>query len=144
MTAIPSDSAAQNGYANQMAAFLLDVPQEIEARHPRGDRCGTLDGRAHRGGRHKSYWTYVHDKWQIHPSITLDLGLRHEYYTPLVGFHGKGGMVNYDPETNQLLVAGYGNIPEISASRATGRTSPRARASPGASLTRPSCARAMA
>ena len=46
------------------------------------------------------------------PSITLDLGLRHEYYTPLVGFHGKGGMVNYDPETNQLLVAGYGNIPE--------------------------------
>jgi outer membrane receptor protein involved in Fe transport len=66
----------------------------------------------HRGGRHQSYWSYVHDKWQIHPSITLDLGLRHEYYTPLVGFHGKGGMVTYNPETNQLLVAGYGNIPE--------------------------------
>ena len=66
----------------------------------------------HRGGRHKSVFTYVHDKWQVRPNITLDLGLRHEYYTPVVGFHGQGGMVNYDPETNTLLVAGYGDIPE--------------------------------
>ena len=112
MTAIPTDSAAQNGYANQMAAFLLDVPQEIERGIPAVTDVGLSMDEPHRGGRHKSFWTYVHDKWQVHPSITLDLGLRHEYYTPLVGFHGKGGMVNYDPETNQLLVAGYGNIPE--------------------------------
>ena len=112
MTAIPTDSAAQNGYANQMAAFLLDVPQEIERGIPAVTDVGLSMDEPHRGGRHKSFWSYVHDKWQVHPSITLDLGLRHEYYTPLVGFHGKGGMVNYDPETNQLLVAGYGNIPE--------------------------------
>jgi hypothetical protein len=112
MTAIPTDSAAQNGYANQMAAFLLDVPQEIERGIPAVIDVGLSMDEPHRGGRHRSFWTYVHDKWQVHPSITLDLGLRHEYYTPLVGFHGKGGMVNYDPETNELLVAGYGNIPE--------------------------------
>jgi hypothetical protein len=112
MTGNPADSASQNGYANQMAAFLLDVPNEIERGIPAVTDVGLTMDEPHRGGRHKSYWTYVQDKWQIHPNITLDLGLRHEYYKPLVGFHGKGGMVNYDPETNRLLVAGYGDIPE--------------------------------
>jgi hypothetical protein len=112
MTAIPGDSRAQSGYANQMAAFLLDVPETIERGLPAVDDVGLSMDAEHRGGRHKAVWTYVHDKWQVHPNITLDLGLRHEYYTPLVGFHGKGGMANYDPETNQLQVAGYGAIPE--------------------------------
>ncbi len=94
-----------------MAAFMLDVPFSIE----RGivnvsDVNAPLD-ELHRGGRHKSVFTYVHDKWQLRPNITLDLGLRHEYYTPVVGFHDRGGMANYDPETNTLLVAGYGDIP---------------------------------
>ena len=55
--------------------------------------------------------TYVHDKWQLRQKLTVDLGLRHEYYTPVVGFHDRGGMANYDPETNTLRVAGYGDIP---------------------------------
>src|SRR5207244_6491533 len=42
----------------------------------------------------------------------VDLGLRHEFYTPVVGFHGRGGMSTYDPDTNTLRVAGYGDIPE--------------------------------
>jgi hypothetical protein len=57
-------------------------------------------------------FTYVHDKWQLRPNITVDLGLRHEYYTPIVGFHGRGGMATYDPDTNTLRVAGYGDIPD--------------------------------
>ena len=65
----------------------------------------------HRGGRHKSVFTYVHDKWQLRSNITIDLGLRHEFYTPVTGFHGRGGMSSYDPETNTLRVAGYGDIP---------------------------------
>jgi hypothetical protein len=111
-TATAGDSRAQNGYANALAAFLLDVPQALE----RGlvavsDVAAPLD-ELHRGGRHKSLFTFVHDKWQIRPDVTIDLGLRHEFYSPVVGFHGRGGMVNYDPDTNTLLVAGYGNIPE--------------------------------
>jgi Carboxypeptidase regulatory-like domain len=110
-TASSADSSSQNGFANAMAAFMLDVPFSIE----RGvvnvsDVFAPLD-ELHRGGRHKSVFTYVHDKWQLRPNITLDLGLRHEYYTPIVGFHDRGGMVNYDPETNTLRVAGYGDIP---------------------------------
>ena len=39
----------------------------------------------------------------------LDLGLRWEYYTPLTGLEGAGSLSNYDPATNTLRVAGYGD-----------------------------------
>ncbi len=42
--------------------------------------------------------------------MTIDLGLRHEYYTPLRGIQAQGGLSNYDPVTNSLLVSGYGDI----------------------------------
>jgi hypothetical protein len=38
--------------------------------------------------------------------------LRHEYYTPFIGLAGQGGLSNYDPTTNTLQVAGYGNVSE--------------------------------
>jgi hypothetical protein len=103
-TAIPTDTAATNGYANAFAAFLLDVPQSIER--------GLVSDVVHKGGRHTSVFTYVHDKWQVRDNITLDLGLRHEYYTPLVGYTGKAGMASYDPSNNTLRVAGYNDVPE--------------------------------
>ncbi len=54
----------------------------------------------------------MQDKWQIRPDITLDLGLRHELYMPLVGYTPVGGQATYDPVTNSISVAGYGDIPE--------------------------------
>ena len=103
-TAIPSDTAAQNGYANALASFLLDVPSAIER--------GLVSETIHRGGTHKAVYTYVHDKWQIRPDITLDLGLRHELYTPLVGYTPVGGQATYDPNANAIRVAGYGDVPQ--------------------------------
>ena len=66
----------------------------------------------HRGGTHKSVYSYIHDKWQVRPNITLDLGLRHELYTPLVGYTPKGGQMTYNPANNTIRVAGYGDVPE--------------------------------
>ena len=103
-TANPSDAAAQNGYANAFAAFLLDVPYEIER--------GLVSDTIHRGGTHKVLNTFVHDKWQVRPDVTLDLGLRHELYIPLVGYTPVGGQATYDPETNTIRVAGYGDVPQ--------------------------------
>ena len=54
----------------------------------------------------------MHDKWQVRSNITLDLGLRHEVYTPLVGYTPKGGQMTYDPDNNTVRVAGYGDVPE--------------------------------
>jgi hypothetical protein len=102
-TAIPSDTAAQNGYANAFASFLLDVPNSLAR-----DLITDVDP----GGQHTSVFTYIHDKWQVRPHITLDLGIRHEYYTPLVGLTARGGMSSYDATNNTLRVAGVGDIPK--------------------------------
>ena len=33
---------------------------------------------------------FVQDKWQARSNVTVDLGLRWEYYNPLQGVEGKG------------------------------------------------------
>jgi hypothetical protein len=101
-TATPADARAQNGFANALAAFLLDAPQSIGR-----DLITDIDP----GTRHWAVFTYVHDKWQAAPNVTIDLGLRHEYYTPLVGLSERGGLSNYDPANNTLRVAGYSQVP---------------------------------
>ena len=99
-TAIPSDSAAQGGFANAFASFLLDVPSAL------GRDLKVLDS----GTRQSAVFTFVQDKWQIGPRLTIDLGLRHEYYSPLVGIEERGGLSNYDPATNTLRVSGYDEV----------------------------------
>jgi hypothetical protein len=101
-TAIPGDTAAQSGLANSFASFLLDLPSGI------GRDLKIVDP----GTRHQAYFTFIQDKWAVTPALTVDLGLRHEYYTPLIGLEGKGGLSNYDMATNTLHVAGYGDIPK--------------------------------
>ncbi len=103
-TALSTDSAAVNGFANSLASFMLDVPFFVER--------GLVNEELHRGGTHKSVYTYIHDKWQVRSNITLDLGLRHEVYTPLVGYTAKGGQMAYDSTNNTVRVAGYGDVPE--------------------------------
>ena len=100
-TAIPTDNAAVGGFANAFASFLLDVPNRA------GRDLTVIDP----GSRHWSVFSFIHDKWQVTPKMTIDLGLRHEYYTPLVGLESTGGLANYDMTTNSLLVAGYGSNP---------------------------------
>src|SRR5262249_47551871 len=100
-TASPSASASQNGFANAFASFLLDLPSGV-SRDLKVTDPGT---------QHWAFFSFIHDKWQVTPKLTLDLGLRHEYYTPFVGLVDQGGLSNFDPETNSLLVAGYGAVP---------------------------------
>jgi hypothetical protein len=102
-TAIPSDTAAQNGIANSFAAFLLDVPGNYSRDIKVIDQPGT---------KHWAFFTFVQDTWQVSQKLTLNLGLRHEYYTPLIGIVDKGGLSNYNPANNTEQVAGYGSIPQ--------------------------------
>jgi Carboxypeptidase regulatory-like domain len=99
-TAIPTNSAAVGGFANAFASFLLDVPSRV-ARDLRVVDPGT---------RHWAFFTFVQDKWQVTPDLTLDLGMRHEFYTPLIGLESEGGLSNYDPTANTLQVAGIGSV----------------------------------
>jgi outer membrane receptor protein involved in Fe transport len=100
-TSIPSDGAATSGIANAFAAFLLDAPSLVQRDIKALDRPGT---------KHWAVFAFVQDKWQVTPKLTVDLGLRWEYYTPLVGIEDQGGLSNYDPTNNTVQVAGYGSI----------------------------------
>jgi hypothetical protein len=102
-TGSTADTAANSGQANSFASFLLDLPSGM------GRDLKVLDDV---GSQHWAFYTFMHDKWQLSNKVTLDLGLRWEYYDPLVGIAGKGSLSNYDPVTNSLLVSGYGNIPD--------------------------------
>ena len=116
-TAIPTDGAAQNGFANAFASFLLDVPAGI------GRDLKVVNP----GTRHSAFFTFIQDKWQVTQNLTIDLGLRHEYYTPLVGLDERGSLSNYDPATNTLRVAGYNDVPDaVDVKKHFGNFSPRA------------------
>jgi hypothetical protein len=102
-TSIPTDNAATNGIANAFAAFLLDAPSLIQRDIKVIDQPGT---------KHWAVFAFAQDKWQVTPKLTVDLGLRWEYYTPLVGIEDQGGLSNYDPSNNTVQIAGYGDIPQ--------------------------------
>jgi hypothetical protein len=102
-TSIPTDNAATNGLANSFAAFLLDAPSLIQRDIKVIDQPGT---------KHWAVFAFAQDKWQVTPKLTVDLGLRWEYYTPLVGIEDQGGLSNYDPSNNTVRIAGYGDIPQ--------------------------------
>jgi len=102
-TGSPADTAANSGIANSFASFLLDTPSSVQRDLKVLDNPGT---------KHWAIFGFVHDKWQLSQNLTLDLGLRWEYYDPLVGLAGKGSLSNFDPATNSLLVSGFGSIPD--------------------------------
>ena len=58
--------------------------------------------------RQTQVFTFFHDSFQMSPKLTLDLGMRWEFYTPVKPRY-EGGASNYDPVTNSLLIAGFGD-----------------------------------
>jgi hypothetical protein len=91
---------ARTGFGNSFAAFLLDQPNAIE----RGLRVGFP------ARREIMYNFYFQDKWQVSQKLTLDLGLRWEFW-PSAKPRFPGGFSNYNPFNNTLELAGLGDIP---------------------------------
>jgi Carboxypeptidase regulatory-like domain len=99
-TGLPTDASSLTGVANSFASFLLDWPNGVTRDLKVIDEPGT---------KHSAVSLFTQDKWQARPNLTIDMGLRWEYYTPLAGVEGAGSLSNYDPITNTLHVSGYGN-----------------------------------
>jgi hypothetical protein len=93
-------SSSTTGIANDMASFLLDQPNSV------GRDVNTYFP-AYRAWQ---FFTFVGDKWQVSQKLTLDLGLRWEYYAPPTPQFA-GGFSNYIPNNNTLVVAGIGGNP---------------------------------
>ncbi len=96
----PAPCDNRTGFTNSFASFLLDIPNQVGRDLPV----------IFPAWRATWYFAFVQDKWQITPKLTLDAGLRWEYYGPGTPHH-PGGFSNYDPNTNSLVVAGIGNNP---------------------------------
>jgi hypothetical protein len=87
-------------FYNQYASFLLGLTSEVR-KAIQWEEMTTREWR---------YGFYFGDRWQPHPDVTLDLGLRYEYF-PLVTRAGERGVEALDFDTMEVLLGGVGNIP---------------------------------
>jgi hypothetical protein len=53
--------------------------------------------------------TRFQDIWRISPRLTLNYGLRWDYFSPVTSPR-KGGLANFDPGTGDILLAGLGDV----------------------------------
>jgi len=61
-------------------------------------------------GREWQFAGFVTDRWQASPKLTVNFGLRYEYF-PLMTRAGGKGLERYDPNTNQMYLGGRGSVP---------------------------------
>ena len=87
-------------FANNFAGMLLGVPNQV-------GRDLAVYFPAYRAWQ---LFLYAGDKWQVTPKLTLDLGLRWEFYPPATP-QFKGGFSNYDGDRNTLVIAGVAGNP---------------------------------
>ena len=88
------------GIANDMASFLLDVPDYI------GRDVNTYFP----AYRQWEFFAFAGDTWQVSPKLTVNLGVRWEFYPPATP-QFPGGFSNYNPDNNTLVMAGIGGNP---------------------------------
>jgi Carboxypeptidase regulatory-like domain/TonB dependent receptor len=86
--------------ANSWAQFLLGYPSEL----------GKITQFQNPNSLRFSDWgIYARDQWQVTRKLTINYGLRWEYY-PIFS-HNWYGATRYDPTTYQELIGGEGGIP---------------------------------
>lgn len=95
-----NSAGSQTSFANDFASFLLDLPSST----------GQDVNITSQSWRQSYYSSYAQDTWNTTPKLTLTYGIRWDFY-PAAHPDRKGGFSQYDPATNSLHVAGYGDIP---------------------------------
>jgi hypothetical protein len=87
-------------FYNNFASFLLDLPNQ----------AGRDLGQYFPAYRQWELFAFAQDKWQVSPKLTVDMGLRWEFYKPATP-QFPGGFSNYNPSNNTLVIAGVGGNP---------------------------------
>jgi hypothetical protein len=93
--------AAKTNISNDISSFLFDLPSLV------GRDLNTFFP------AYRQWWffAFASDKWQASSKLTVDLGVRWEFYPPATP-RNSGGFSNYDPTTNNIVIAGLGNNPD--------------------------------
>jgi hypothetical protein len=86
--------------SNSWAQFLLGFPSETGKVTQYNDPNSL---------RFSTWAVYARDQWQVSKNLTVDYGLRWEYY-PIYS-HDNFGAVRFDPTTDNILVGGEGGVP---------------------------------
>jgi Carboxypeptidase regulatory-like domain len=87
-------------FTNSFASFLLDIPSGAGRDYP-------VVFPAYRAWQ---FYAFVQDKWVPTPKLTIDIGLRWEFYPPATP--GKsGGFSQFNPVNDTLVIAGVGGNP---------------------------------
>jgi hypothetical protein len=95
-----SQSGAGTNAINDIASFLLDQPSQVGRDLNTFFPC------------YRQWWFFAFggDKWQATPKMTIDYGLRWEFYPPATP-RIAGGFSNYIPTNNTLVLGGLGSNP---------------------------------
>jgi hypothetical protein len=78
---------------NGLADMLVGMPAS-----------STISTLTYFGNRQRTYGAFVQDDYKLSSSLTLNLGLRYDYTTPITEAHNRQS--NFDFSTGQLIVAG--------------------------------------
>ena len=93
-------SSTSTNRANSYASFLLGVADQASKSLQFPDTYHI---------RSMLYSAYVRDRWNVTPKLTLNYGLRWEYFP--YPTRSDRGLERYDPTTNQVLICGVGSVP---------------------------------
>jgi len=92
--------APSANYVNSLAQFLLGFPDEDGKAVQNVDPIGI---------RWRTFALYARDRWQATSKLTVNYGLRWEFYP--FGTADHGGLKWFDPTSGNILVGGYGSTP---------------------------------
>ncbi|MFN7996238.1 MAG: carboxypeptidase regulatory-like domain-containing protein [Bryobacteraceae bacterium] len=86
--------------ANSFASFLLGLPDQASKTF-QVPEVYTI--------RANAYSAYIRDRWNVTPTLTLNYGVRWEYF----GYPTRvdRGSERYDPTANKVLICGMGSVP---------------------------------
>ncbi|MGH9632925.1 MAG: hypothetical protein ACRD7E_31860, partial [Bryobacteraceae bacterium] len=90
-----------NSQTNGMATFLLGLPTQVGKNQLNIFPFTTRTWR---------YSLYVRDRWQVNQKLTLNYGVRWEYFP--MPTRADRGFERYNPEDNMMYIGGVGNVPE--------------------------------
>jgi hypothetical protein len=95
-----SSTGGSTNAVNDIASFLLDQPSQTGRDLNTFFPC------------YRQWWFFAFgaDKWQVSPKLTVDLGVRWEFYPPATP-RIAGGFSNYNPTNNTIVLAGLGSNP---------------------------------
>ncbi len=86
-------------YFNTFATFMLGLPQSVS-------KTAVWDTGNARSG---NYSFYIRDRWAVTRKLTITPGLRWDYFSTPTRKGGRG-FPQYDPETNQTIFCGWGDV----------------------------------